>query len=650
MTPFTSYGTFPTTVGGSKHFVTKNRVYIIGGAVNPTTLISTTQNYSAPIDANGNIGAWVAGPVLPSTDHCSANLVVTSGYVYILGGRETVSGANWKDTARILRAPMTNGKDDYSSDTFTTTEYQVPVTKTNFIEQKSIEIVIPPKVNQTTPPVKVDSIVLDYDAKSEAEVIDLDTGSSFFELQQLATPQNRGVTFSTGKKAYLYGGRSDNSTTVTQNISNTMWVSNILSDGRLEGFQNVGTNPLNLYGVTSYTYTTPLGETFVYLFGGITPGLTTNMNTTNSIKRALVLEDGSITNWAQIDTLPMTSFLINIIPNPEDPSYFYLFMGDSYSAGTYASNRNKVCHYKINIDGSLKLFATITLNEKYICNASFIARDPKDNFQYLFMFGTEYSGDNNIRKYRIHDNMLIAPSYPIIIGTIDHAKHGTYALEDSENIYIVGGYSNTASWLIGSDNRVLKYSKADLINADPYNLISPIMLPNLSIPVMVLGDAILKTDYATYLICPITNPTTDGTSSSWQTTNRILGFRTDKTSLSNSLELKDTTFDIVGENTKLLPNKLNYRLKEELFTGLIVKQAQTLSNFGESIKFKDPINNSILTLEEVTKPVAISKLETIFLEWLSLVAKETSLDKYNDYAYYTSTGVNTNNEYNIVIP
>lgn len=650
LTPFTTYGTFPTTIAGSKHFVTKNRVYIIGGAINPTTGIATNQVYSASIDANGVLGTWVAGNPLAYTDHTSANLVVTSGYVYILGGREYVSSGIWKDTAKVQRAPISGGKNDYINDTFTTTEYQVQVTKTNCIEQKSIEIIIPPKVNQNTPLVKMDSIVFDYDAKPEAEVIALDTGSSFFELQQLASPQNRGILFSTGKKAYLYGGRSDNSAAITQTISNTMWVSNILSDGRLEGFQNVGTNPLNLNGVGTYTYTSPLGETFVYLFGGITPGLTTNMNTTNSIKRALVLEDGSITNWSQIDTLPMTSHIINVVPNPEDPSYLYLFMGDSYSAGTWSSNRNKVCHYKIDTDGSLKLIATVTLNENYVSNASFIARDPKDNFQYLFMFGTEYSGDNNIRKYRIHDNMLIAPSYPIIIGTIDHAKHGTTLLEDSNNVYIIGGLSNTTTWKIAGDNRVLKYTKTDLINADPYNLISPILLPNLSIPVMAISDTILKTDYATYLICPSTTSITDGTSYAWQTTNKILGFRTDKTSLSSSLELKDTTFDIVEENTKLLPNKLNYRLKEELYTGLIVKESQTLSNFGEAIKFKDPITNIVYTLTEATKPNLISKLEEIFLEWLNIITKNTSLDKYNDYYYTNSYGLNTAREYNILVP
>ena len=72
----------PIPVSGQQSIVTKNRVYILGGR-NGYGVISTV--YSAPINADGTLGTWTAGPSLPGPLAYS-QAIVTSNRVYLLGG------------------------------------------------------------------------------------------------------------------------------------------------------------------------------------------------------------------------------------------------------------------------------------------------------------------------------------------------------------------------------------------------------------------------------------------------------------------------------------------------------------------------------------------------------------------------------------
>ena len=657
ITTFTSVGTFPTNICSANCFTTKTRIYVIGGIKDSTTGIALNQVYSAPIDINGNIGTWVAGPVLPYAKHCSNDLVVTSTYIYLLGGREYVSSGVWKDTAKVLRAPLSGGKNDYTDDTYDTIQYTTVSKKLNYIEQKQLTINASTKLDSLNPGITIDSVALDYNAKPTVIGMDFDTGTSLFEAPQLSSNQTTGVLVNTGKKVYLYGGRSDNSAALTATISNTLWVSNILNDGSLEGFTNIGTNSINLYDVSTYTYTTPTGQTFAYAFGGYTPGLTTNINTVSSIRRSLITADGSLGNWTIIDNIPYSCAANIIIVNPEDPSCFWLFVGDSYAAGVYTSYRNRVCYYKINVDGSLKLIYNQTLDQNYCTNANYVARDPKDNNLYLFMFGTEYAGDANIRKYRVNDSGYISTT-GVIVGTIDHAKHSTYLMEDSDNVYVIGGVANYTGWKIGADNRVLKYSKQALMEATTNNPLGPVMEPTLSVPLNVAYYMMIKTPYAYYAVCPYTSSTTDGSAYTYQTTNRVFGFKINSSSLgSTGLTMIDTSFKISNDDLnnseglyKIIPNKLNNRLREELFSNLLVRSTQTLTRFGETIKFKDPVNGNIITLTDNTNPNAISQNEKFLIEYLVKLAVTDNLDKYNNYAYTNLYGQNTTGDYDLIIP
>lgn len=64
--------------------MTKNRVYVIGGGTNAAT--ASVGVYSAPINADGTLGAWTSGPNYPiAISYHTA--VVTKGRVYVLGGQ-----------------------------------------------------------------------------------------------------------------------------------------------------------------------------------------------------------------------------------------------------------------------------------------------------------------------------------------------------------------------------------------------------------------------------------------------------------------------------------------------------------------------------------------------------------------------------------
>ena len=72
----------PINLAYSQVITTKNRVYLLGGR-NDTAYVATT--YTAPINTDGTLGAWVAGSAIPGALGQS-QAVVTKNRVYLLGG------------------------------------------------------------------------------------------------------------------------------------------------------------------------------------------------------------------------------------------------------------------------------------------------------------------------------------------------------------------------------------------------------------------------------------------------------------------------------------------------------------------------------------------------------------------------------------
>ncbi len=102
---WTTGTSLPVTLGMSQAIVTSNRVYLLGG-INGEGLVSTV--YTAPINADGTLGAWTTGTSLPGPLRRS-QAIVTSNRVYLLAGDNgSIS------VSTVYTAPIDKGVNDYS--------------------------------------------------------------------------------------------------------------------------------------------------------------------------------------------------------------------------------------------------------------------------------------------------------------------------------------------------------------------------------------------------------------------------------------------------------------------------------------------------------------------------------------------------------
>lgn len=104
-------GILPHGVSGHRAFITSSRMYVLGGSVdgNSTGIVNT---YYAPINADGSLGSWVAGPDLP-TPNQFFSIAVTKNKLYVIGGHTgtvTVSAVSVADidTNGVLGAFTSN--------------------------------------------------------------------------------------------------------------------------------------------------------------------------------------------------------------------------------------------------------------------------------------------------------------------------------------------------------------------------------------------------------------------------------------------------------------------------------------------------------------------------------------------------------------
>jgi hypothetical protein len=79
---WTSSTSLPVGVSNSQAIVTKTRVYLLGG-FSGSAPISTV--YTAPINADGSLGAWSTGPELPIAAYCTYAFA-TRNRIYFMGG------------------------------------------------------------------------------------------------------------------------------------------------------------------------------------------------------------------------------------------------------------------------------------------------------------------------------------------------------------------------------------------------------------------------------------------------------------------------------------------------------------------------------------------------------------------------------------
>ena len=106
MSAWTASTSFPETVYNASILVANDYLYVIGGVMNG---VYTNKIYYAEIRADGSLGAWVTGGVLPNTIS-NTQVAVTNGRIYILGGYK---GAGTALTATYYLS-IPGGLNDYS--------------------------------------------------------------------------------------------------------------------------------------------------------------------------------------------------------------------------------------------------------------------------------------------------------------------------------------------------------------------------------------------------------------------------------------------------------------------------------------------------------------------------------------------------------
>ena len=93
---WSAVGNIPTQLSASQVIVTKNRVYLLGG----DNTASRSAVYTAPIDADGVLGTWSAATSLPAAVH-GAVAYTTKTKVYLIGGRNGSTSLSTVYTAPI---------------------------------------------------------------------------------------------------------------------------------------------------------------------------------------------------------------------------------------------------------------------------------------------------------------------------------------------------------------------------------------------------------------------------------------------------------------------------------------------------------------------------------------------------------------------
>ena len=97
---FSLYSTLPATYVNFRAAVIKDRLYLFGGSSTSSPYVTSVVRY-CPISSDGSLGTWTTGNSL-SYAVADAALVVTTGYVYLIGG----DAGNDNYTSAVQRAAI----------------------------------------------------------------------------------------------------------------------------------------------------------------------------------------------------------------------------------------------------------------------------------------------------------------------------------------------------------------------------------------------------------------------------------------------------------------------------------------------------------------------------------------------------------------
>ena len=289
----------PITLSGSAVIMTKNRVYLMGG-YNGTGSVSSV--YTAPINADGTLGAWSTTTSLPGVIS-SAEAFVTKNRVYVLSGYIGTPYTN--PVATVYTAPINS---DGTLGAWTTgTSLPVALQELASVVTKNRVYLIGGYSSGFT----VASV---YTAPINADGT-LGTWVSATSLPQVMRGVNLVVT---KNRIYVIGGYNDgNSLTAVYSATITM-------DGVIGPWVTGPTLPIGIF--KSQTIVT---KNRVYLLGGCTTSAAIS-----SVYISTISDEGILGSWVAGTALPGALYASSSVVTK---NRIYL-LGGLYNFGNYSTS------------------------------------------------------------------------------------------------------------------------------------------------------------------------------------------------------------------------------------------------------------------------------------------------------------------------
>jgi len=363
--------------------VTKNRVYILGG-YNGTSFTSTV--YTAQINNDGTIGPWSAGTSLPGALSLT-NAIVIKNKVYILGGQ---NGTNTVTTAVYVA--------DINADGTLGTWGNGPALPLAFAYSQAFvnknKVYVVTGLNGGAAYSHVLSSVIKEDGSLESWVTEQPIPAAIYATSLLVTHS----------RVYIIGG-SDTSV-----HKNTVYSAVLNSDGSIGSWSTVQNFPVTLTLAAAYVV-----KNYAYILGGHQTNSPSNV-----IYKALINTDGTLGDWVNAGTLPVTMTYItgNIVATK---NHLYIISG-------YFNSAHSANVYYTDISGGLNDYSSYYSN---VIEQNYMVAGSGKPWQQQYQINTTQSDD--ITGWVTDSSLTPNTNYRVS------------AVATKNRVYMIGGWNGTVA-------------------------------------------------------------------------------------------------------------------------------------------------------------------------------------------------------------
>lgn len=258
----------PVSISYAQVIVTKNRIYILGGFVEGVGVSSDV--YTAPINADGSIGAWTNSPSLPVVLF-KAQVIITKNRVHLIAG--TTGGTT---TGAVYTAPI--NADGTLGSWSTGSSLPGAVFSSQAVVTKKRVYVIGGR-SDSAQVNTVYSAIINADGTLGTWVIDSPLPVSVAQTQAVVIK----------KKIYLISG------IVNGGYIPTIFSTTIKEDGSITGWKKEDT----VIPFYAYDSQAVVVKNAIYMIGG------TGTGGNNKVWRCVVNADGTLGTWVAQTNLPV---------------------------------------------------------------------------------------------------------------------------------------------------------------------------------------------------------------------------------------------------------------------------------------------------------------------------------------------------------